>query len=537
MATDMTTSDPTVPISEPVEDEEHWLYGDESTKKSEDNFSGPPAPSQPDSSCTSEQKEAPVQTLKGTEEDEDEESDSDDDDVKVTIGNIKTGAPAYMATGMSLSVKSGRGYALPAANKHQPKVLDIEAMGNFGGQPALEVDVDIYEDKPWRKPGADLSDYFNYGFNEETWKAYCEKQRRLQLGLEPTPPFSFDNKITVQQGRTTSLEKDTESTTVKLDYKPDFTSSQVMSSTSSSRMKAGPPPNRKLGGTIDVIGGQTGAIRRVEGRRREMQEQNPIQVLGEHSNKPQPLGPPAGPSPVPITVPPPHFLHPPPPVSGMPPPMHPPGIPPPAIPGLFPPPLGPPPNLLMPPVDGCPAPAYSNAGPPTFGYNSGEQNFISYPPVSSSHTPWGSMLEKRVGAAGGGGHWDYQGTRRERDRDAERERDQERARTPTTSEYIEADRYHYCGHEKDGEREYARSFYHPRDSSQGRSRDRDDHSRDRRHRDKEESSKHKSSKRKQHDDEGEGHRRHKHKKNKHSKEDKELLEVAGGHLDEHEHKD
>lgn len=29
--------------------------------------------------------------------------------------------------------------------------------------------------------GADLSDYFNYGFNEDTWKAYCDKQRRLEI--------------------------------------------------------------------------------------------------------------------------------------------------------------------------------------------------------------------------------------------------------------------------------------------------------------------------------------------------------------------
>lgn len=32
--------------------------------------------------------------------------------------------------------------------------------------------------------GADLSDYFNYGFNEDTWKAYCDKQRRLRMSLE-----------------------------------------------------------------------------------------------------------------------------------------------------------------------------------------------------------------------------------------------------------------------------------------------------------------------------------------------------------------
>lgn len=48
--------------------------------------------------------------------------------------------------------------------------------------------------------GADLSDYFNYGFNEETWKAYCEKQRRLQLGLEPGAPLNSENKITVGSG-------------------------------------------------------------------------------------------------------------------------------------------------------------------------------------------------------------------------------------------------------------------------------------------------------------------------------------------------
>ena len=27
--------------------------------------------------------------------------------------------------------------------------------------------------------GADITDYFNYGFTEETWQSYCEKQRRL----------------------------------------------------------------------------------------------------------------------------------------------------------------------------------------------------------------------------------------------------------------------------------------------------------------------------------------------------------------------
>ncbi|KAI4897536.1 hypothetical protein NFI96_010535, partial [Prochilodus magdalenae] len=71
----------------------------------------------------------------------------------------------------------------------------MESLTGFNGLHAVEVEADTYEDKPWRKPGADLSDYFNYGFNEETWKAYCEKQRRLQLGLDPCLPPSFENKI------------------------------------------------------------------------------------------------------------------------------------------------------------------------------------------------------------------------------------------------------------------------------------------------------------------------------------------------------
>lgn len=46
--------------------------------------------------------------------------------------------------------------------------------------------------------GADLSDYFNYGFNEDTWKAYCEKQKRLRMGLEVSSVSSVTSKITVR---------------------------------------------------------------------------------------------------------------------------------------------------------------------------------------------------------------------------------------------------------------------------------------------------------------------------------------------------
>ncbi|XP_037830127.1 pre-mRNA 3'-end-processing factor FIP1 isoform X2 [Kryptolebias marmoratus] len=39
---------------------------------------------------------------------------------------------------------------------------------------------ELFKEKPWTKPGAELSDYFNYGFDEESWRAYCKKQTELQ---------------------------------------------------------------------------------------------------------------------------------------------------------------------------------------------------------------------------------------------------------------------------------------------------------------------------------------------------------------------
>lgn len=57
--------------------------------------------------------------------------------------------------------------------------LDIEAIADYEGKPITELSLDTFEDKPWRKPGADITDYFNYGFDELTWSAYCSKQDKL----------------------------------------------------------------------------------------------------------------------------------------------------------------------------------------------------------------------------------------------------------------------------------------------------------------------------------------------------------------------
>ena len=73
--------------------------------------------------------------------------------------------------------------AASTVTKTQPKGIDLDTPGTINGVSVYEFDLDSLqaEEKPWRKPGADITDYFNYGFTEDTWTKYCERQRRLRL--------------------------------------------------------------------------------------------------------------------------------------------------------------------------------------------------------------------------------------------------------------------------------------------------------------------------------------------------------------------
>ncbi|XVE97490.1 hypothetical protein REPUB_Repub03eG0024200 [Reevesia pubescens] len=50
----------------------------------------------------------------------------------------------------------------------------------------FDVDIDSFEEKPWKYPGVDLSDFFNFGLNEESWKYYCKQlgQYRLETTMQ-----------------------------------------------------------------------------------------------------------------------------------------------------------------------------------------------------------------------------------------------------------------------------------------------------------------------------------------------------------------
>jgi hypothetical protein len=46
---------------------------------------------------------------------------------------------------------------------------------------ALDYDLDELESQRWRDPGANQSDFFNYGLNEQTWKEYAARQVAVRL--------------------------------------------------------------------------------------------------------------------------------------------------------------------------------------------------------------------------------------------------------------------------------------------------------------------------------------------------------------------
>lgn len=60
-----------------------------------------------------------------------------------------------------------------------PKI-ELDKDGLLDGRSIYDVDIAALESKAWRRPGADLSDWFNYGFDEISWEAYAA--RRKQLG-------------------------------------------------------------------------------------------------------------------------------------------------------------------------------------------------------------------------------------------------------------------------------------------------------------------------------------------------------------------
>ncbi|CAL4152695.1 unnamed protein product, partial [Meganyctiphanes norvegica] len=122
------------------------------------------------------EKEKDAEDDKPDDDDDDEDSDSDEDGMAITIGPLKKQTDVIQAP--TTHPQKFQPKAAPTAGL---KDEDFTTGGKVNGVPVAEFKMDDFEDKPWRKPGADLSDYFNYGFNEETWFKYCERQKKMRI--------------------------------------------------------------------------------------------------------------------------------------------------------------------------------------------------------------------------------------------------------------------------------------------------------------------------------------------------------------------
>ncbi|CAL1295284.1 unnamed protein product [Larinioides sclopetarius] len=468
--------------------------------------------------------------IQENEEEKDSDDDEDsDDDVQVTIGDIKPASTPYPygSTPVNLNIKRGAGFTGGTGGNagSKTKGIDLETVGLINGVSMYEFNLDSIEDKPWRKPGADITDYFNYGFNEDTWKAYCEKQRKLRVDNNMAPKV-----VQIIPGKDQQIPIATVNENSKY------------SGIGTGAKKAGPPPGRRMSGSIDVICGANSS------RRSGNAKENVIQVIGRDVyDASLPPGLP------PTHIPPPFI----PPNLSVPPPGIPPGIPPPSIP---PPPGTIPGHVPFPDLYGNPI--FSQPPPPVGGVNvDSNSQYDEQFFTGNSSRPFDANSESQ--------HSWTNSPHRERDRDRDRDRERERERDRESRRDRDKDRDHYWDersrergssrmsteddykrrereeyerrryrdyrerrdkdrYERDYDRDYDREYYE-------RDRDRDSRERDRerrhRDRDKERDDRHKerSSRRRHHHDDDEEHHssRHKHKKSKRDKDESSTAVLEG----------
>jgi len=141
------------------------------------------------------------------EEEYEEYDDEDDEDIPNIILNterVPADQPSYPRTRPAPGTGVGRvnmtwSKTDPTKNTTQPRLHSRRGPTVH----PYEIEIDSLEDKPWRKPTEDITDYFNYGFNEETWKQYCKKQMSLRLERGVS-----GGKISVWEGQAHSQNND-----------------------------------------------------------------------------------------------------------------------------------------------------------------------------------------------------------------------------------------------------------------------------------------------------------------------------------------
>jgi hypothetical protein len=78
----------------------------------------------------------------------------------------------------------------------------------------LSVDV---PDKPWMIPGADVSDWFNFGFNEDTWNNFLMRQ----ISLRQQKIYEKEQQTQQEHLKSQELNQDSKDRVRRKDYKHD----------------------------------------------------------------------------------------------------------------------------------------------------------------------------------------------------------------------------------------------------------------------------------------------------------------------------
>eukprot|EP00752_Nemacystus_decipiens_P011004 g9778.t1 len=93
--------------------------------------------------------------------------------------NAASSKPASAAAGIASLVPSkGAPVATGKPSLKPGEYPPTAELQQSSGKTAFDVDIDGMEEQPWRHPGVDIADFFNYGFTEDSWRVYCEKQLR-----------------------------------------------------------------------------------------------------------------------------------------------------------------------------------------------------------------------------------------------------------------------------------------------------------------------------------------------------------------------
>ncbi|KAJ6623049.1 hypothetical protein B0H10DRAFT_2431462 [Mycena sp. CBHHK59/15] len=95
--------------------------------------------------------------------------------------NVPQSQPPPQTTAEAVSVDDGVDPSTlpPAPAPPSHPAIDPTVTGTMDGRSIIDVDLSSMVEKQWRRPGSDISDWFNYGFDELSWEAYCYRRRDL----------------------------------------------------------------------------------------------------------------------------------------------------------------------------------------------------------------------------------------------------------------------------------------------------------------------------------------------------------------------